>query len=64
MTEALKWYDVSGNYAGALVAATTNEEALRTAEPAVGSGRLVLATEETDLPAPPTAPGIYYRYAE
>jgi hypothetical protein len=69
----LRWYSVSGAYAGALVAAENAEDAMRLArEQASGISDWYDAAPIEDSgarlrrepPGPPTAAGVYYAWAE
>lgn len=67
MSSDLKWWRVSGTYAGALVAACTEREAIDFATRGYHGGSfdfMSLAEVEEGLPAEPTAPGHYYSFAE
>lgn len=64
----LRWYQVSGNYASALTAATSSDEAVEIVRTSSWSfafaGRYVRGELTDAPPGPPTAPGLYHAYAE
>jgi hypothetical protein len=68
MSEELRWWRLWGEYAGALVAATTLERAIEIAnthERSKGRGPFISPDDEpSERPGPPTAEGLYHFFAE
>lgn len=63
----LRWWDVTGSYADALVAAVTPEQALLYAhqhDEATRWDHGWCYAQPTECPGPPTAPGVYFTWAE
>jgi hypothetical protein len=64
MPDTLDWFQVWGSFALALVAATSAEEALAMIRAHAPDTRWGGADKDSELPGPPSAPGVYACFVE